>query len=62
MFVILLLLPEAYGRILAPLETAAAGDRSLSHAGFDDFRDGPSCVIVPERVPATFREWRRPTG
>jgi len=32
MIIMLLLLPEADGRSLAPLETAAAGDRSLSHA------------------------------
>jgi len=30
--VTLLLLPETHGRSLATLETAAAGDRSLSHA------------------------------
>src|SRR6516225_8471822 len=32
MIVTLLLLPETHGRSLATLETAAAGDRSLSHA------------------------------
>ena len=32
MIVMLLLLPETHGRSLATLETAAAGDRSLSHA------------------------------
>jgi hypothetical protein len=32
MVVMLLLLPEAHRRSLATLETAAAGDRSLSHA------------------------------
>jgi hypothetical protein len=32
MIIMLLLLPEADGRSLAPLETAAAGDRRLSHA------------------------------
>ena len=31
MVIMLLLLPEADGRSLAPLETAAARDRSLSH-------------------------------
>jgi hypothetical protein len=30
--IMLLLLPEADGRSLAPLRTAVAGDRSLSHA------------------------------
>jgi hypothetical protein len=32
MIVMLLLLPKTHGRSLAILETAAAGDRSLSHA------------------------------
>jgi hypothetical protein len=32
MIVMLLPLPETRGRSLATLETAAAGDRSLSHA------------------------------
>ena len=32
MLVTLLLLPETHGRRLATLETAAAGDQSLSHA------------------------------
>jgi hypothetical protein len=32
LMIIMLLLPEADGRSLAPLETAAAGDRPLSHA------------------------------
>jgi len=64
MIIMLLLLPEANGRSLAPwrLRRPEIDRCRMPIRGFDDFRDGPSCVIVPERVPAMFREWRRPTG
>ena len=65
MIVMLLLLPEAHGRSLATLETAAAGHRSLSHAYFTELTISATADLALSFlsvVAATFREWRRPTG
>ena len=64
MIITLLLLPETHGRSLATSETAAAGDRSLSHAYFMELTISAtdhlalSFLLV---VPARFRVWRRQT-
>jgi hypothetical protein len=47
------------------LETAAAGDRSLSHAYFAELTiSAPAHLALSflNGVAATSREWRRPTG
>jgi len=65
MIVMLLLLPETRGRSLATLETAAAGDRSLSHAYSRNLMVSATADLALSFlnvVPATFLEWRRPTG
>jgi hypothetical protein len=54
MIITLLLLPETHGRSLATLETAAAGDRSLSHAYSQNCRFPRRPLLIPEIRSAAF--------